>query len=251
MFNTPPPPMTRQRCRELAADESARLGDVPCTHWQPPCDSTFVQPPPSDVRSSQTSVQRVALCVQAYYSENTESVNDFLEHAIVRNELADNFCFYNPLYDSVKGTSNWAQKTLDDHRKDKRSHIYTQDELAQARTHDDIWNSAQLQMVKEGKMHTFLRMYWCKKILEWTPSPEDALKYAIYWNDHYSIDGLNPKGYVGCMWSICGLHDQAFAERSVFGKVRFMNYEGCKRKFNVNAFVARNGGKVHKYVPKK
>ncbi|XP_073957813.1 deoxyribodipyrimidine photo-lyase-like [Choristoneura fumiferana] len=199
----------------------------------------------------QISVQRVALCVQEYKSKHTESVNAFLEEAIVRSELSDNFCFYNPLYDSVKGTSNWAQKTLDDHRKDKRTHIYTQDELAQAKTHDDLWNSAQLQLVKEGKMHGFLRMYWCKKILEWTPSPEDALKYAIYLNDHYSIDGRDSNGYVGCMWSICGIHDQGWAERSVFGKVRFMNYEGCKRKFNVSAFVARYGGKVHKYVPKK
>ncbi|XP_013183955.2 deoxyribodipyrimidine photo-lyase [Amyelois transitella] len=199
----------------------------------------------------QISVQRVALCVQEYKSKHTESVNSFLEEAIVRRELADNFCFYSEHYDSIKGASAWAQKTLDDHRKDKRTHLYTLEELSNAKTHDDLWNSAQLQLAKEGKMHGFLRMYWCKKILEWTPTPEDALKYAIYLNDHYSIDGRDPNGYVGCMWSICGIHDQGWAERAVFGKVRYMNYDGCKRKFNIHAFIARYGGKAHKYVPKK
>ncbi|XP_028169852.1 deoxyribodipyrimidine photo-lyase [Ostrinia furnacalis] len=199
----------------------------------------------------QISVQRVALCVQEYKSKCTESVNAFLEEAIVRSELADNFCFYCEHYDSLKGASNWAQKTLDDHRKDKRQYIYTLEQLSKGETHDDLWNSAQIQLVKEGKMHGFLRMYWCKKILEWTPSPEDALKYSIYLNDHYSVDGRDPNGYVGCMWSICGIHDQGWAERAIFGKIRFMNYEGCKRKFDVKAFVARYGGKVHKYVPKK
>ena len=83
------------------------------------------------------------------------------------------------------------------YRKDKRSHIYTLQQLADSKTHDDLWNSAQIQLVKEGKMHGFLRMYWCKKILEWTQSPEQALKFAIYLNDHYSVDGRDPNGYVG------------------------------------------------------
>ncbi|CAG9581750.1 unnamed protein product [Danaus chrysippus] len=195
----------------------------------------------------QISAQRVALCVKEYKGKYTESVNSYLEEAIVRRELADNFCFYCEHYDSIKGASQWAQKTLDDHRNDKRTHIYTLEQFCKAETHDDLWNSAQIQLVKEGKMHGFLRMYWCKKILEWTSSPEDALKYAIYLNDHYSVDGRDPSGYVGCMWSICGVHDQGWAERTVFGKIRFMNYEGCKRKFNVPAFVCRYGGKVHKY----
>ncbi|KAL4716848.1 hypothetical protein ACJJTC_012659 [Scirpophaga incertulas] len=199
----------------------------------------------------QISVQRVCLCVQELKSKYTESVNAFLEEAIVRRELADNYCFYCENYDNIEGASSWAQKTLNDHRKDKRSHIYTLEQLANAETHDELWNSAQLQLVREGKMHGFLRMYWCKKVLEWSPSPEDALRYSIYLNDHYSIDGRDPNGYVGCMWSVCGIHDQGWAERAVFGKVRYMNYDGCKRKFNVAAFVARYGGKVHKYKPAK
>eukprot|EP00917_Polyrhabdina_sp_WS-2016_P027042 GHVP01057848.1.p1 GENE.GHVP01057848.1~~GHVP01057848.1.p1 ORF type:complete len:124 (-),score=25.04 GHVP01057848.1:56-427(-) len=91
-------------------------------------------------------------------------------------------------------------------------------------------------MVIEGKMHGFLRMYWAKKILEWTSSPEDALCNALYLNDKYNIDGRDPNGIVGCMWSICGIHDQGWAERSIFGKIRYMNYEGCRRKFDVRKF---------------
>ncbi|XP_026486628.1 deoxyribodipyrimidine photo-lyase isoform X1 [Vanessa tameamea] len=187
----------------------------------------------------QISVQRVALCVQEYKSKHTESVNAFLEEAIVRRELADNFCFYCKHYDSIEGASAWAQKTLNDHKLDKKAHIYKLEQLSQAITHDDLWNAAQIQMMEEGKMHGFLRMYWCKKILEWSETPEQALECAIYLNDHYSIDGRDPSGYVGCMWSICGIHDQGWAERAIFGKIRYMNYEGCKRKFDVATFVQR------------
>jgi len=95
-------------------------------------------------------------------------------------------------------------------------------------------------------MHGFLRMYWAKKILEWTATPEHALEYAILLNDKYSLDGRDPNGYVGCMWSIGGVHDMGWKERAIFGKVRYMNYQGCRRKFDVNAFVMRYGGKVHK-----
>ncbi|XP_077292998.1 deoxyribodipyrimidine photo-lyase photorepair [Arctopsyche grandis] len=199
----------------------------------------------------QISVQRAVLCVQKYKSKYGEGVSAFCEEAIVRRELADNFCYYNKNYDSIEGASNWAQKTLNDHKKDKREYVYTTEELRDAITHDDLWNSAQKQLVTEGKLHGFLRMYWAKKILEWTPTPEKALQDAIYLNDRYSLDGRDPNGFVGCMWSICGVHDQGWAERSVFGKIRYMNYAGCKRKFDINAFIVRYGGKCHKYVPKK
>lgn len=135
-------------------------------------------------------------------------------------------------------------------RKDKRKFIYSREEFEESRTHDDLWNSAQIQLVKEGKMHGFLRMYWAKKILEWTNTPERALADAIYLNDKYSMDGRDPSGFVGCMWSICGIHDQGWKEREIFGKIRFMNYDGCKRKFDINAFIVRYGGMVHKYTKK-
>ncbi|KAK3914860.1 Deoxyribodipyrimidine photo-lyase [Frankliniella fusca] len=193
----------------------------------------------------QVSAQRCILVVKALRSKYPESVDGYIEEAIVRRELSDNFCFYNPKYDSIEGTNDWAKKTLEDHRKDKRPYLYTREELRDAKTHDDLWNSAQIQLVKEGKMHGFLRMYWAKKILEWTASPEQALADAIYLNDRYSLDGRDPSGYVGCMWSVCGIHDQGWGEREVFGKIRYMNYQGCKRKFDIAAFIARYGGKVH------
>lgn len=195
----------------------------------------------------QIAVQRAILQVNKYKSKYKESVDAFNEEAIVRRELSDNFCFYNKNYDNLKGLADWASKTLNDHRKDKRPYVYTQQELDESKTHDDLWNAAQNQLRREGKMHGFLRMYWAKKILEWTPTPEEALRIAIYLNDRYNIDGRDPNGYVGCMWSIGGIHDQGWAERAVFGKIRYMNYEGCKRKFDINAFIVRYGGKKYPY----
>ncbi|XP_070539072.1 deoxyribodipyrimidine photo-lyase-like [Ptychodera flava] len=193
----------------------------------------------------QVSVQRAILEVRGYRSKYKESVEGYVEEAIIRRELSDNFCFYNKKYDSVDGAHDWAKKTLQDHAQDKREYVYSRDKLEEAKTHDDLWNAAQIQMVNEGKMHGFLRMYWAKKILEWTESPEQALEFAIYLNDKYELDGRDPNGYVGCMWSICGTHDQGWAERAVFGKIRFMNYQGCKRKFDVAAFVKKYRAKKY------
>lgn len=191
------------------------------------------------IHFGQLSSQRAALIVRLYRSRFSESVAAYIEESIIRRELSDNFCFYNDNYDSIEGTNDWAKKTLKDHAKDKREYVYSRETLERAKTHDQLWNSAQKQMVREGKMHGFLRMYWAKKILEWTTSPEEALEIAIYLNDRYSLDGRDPNGYVGCMWSICGIHDQGWGERPVFGKIRFMNYKGCKRKFDVDTFVNR------------
>ncbi|XP_033208195.1 deoxyribodipyrimidine photo-lyase [Belonocnema kinseyi] len=191
------------------------------------------------------SVQRCILEAKKFKKKHKESIEAFMEEAIIRSELADNFCFYNEHYDSIKGAYQWAIDTLDAHRKDKREYIYSLDQFEKSLTHDDLWNAAQNQLVEYGKMHGFLRMYWAKKILEWTESPEDALKWAIYLNDRYSMDGCDPNGYVGCMWSICGIHDQGWKERDIFGKIRYMNYKGCQRKFAVSEFVKKWGGKVH------
>ncbi|KAM9279615.1 deoxyribodipyrimidine photo-lyase-like [Morus bassanus] len=187
----------------------------------------------------QVSTQRTILEVQKHRGKYKESVDAFVEEAVVRRELAENFCYYNENYDSVQGAYDWAQTTLKLHAKDKRPFLYKLQELEQGTTHDPLWNAAQLQMVREGKMHGFLRMYWAKKILEWTRSPEEALQFAIYLNDRYELDGMDPNGYVGCLWSICGIHDQGWAERAIFGKIRYMNYAGCKRKFDVGQFERR------------
>lgn len=188
------------------------------------------------IRFGHLSAQRVALQVQQSGKKKGLSVASFIEELVVRRELTDNFCFYNEKYDRVEGAYEWAQKTLKDHAKDKRPYLYSREQLEKAKTHDNLWNAAQNQMVTEGKMHGFLRMYWAKKILEWTSSPEEALSIALYLNDRYELDGQDPNGFVGCMWSICGIHDQGWAERPVFGKIRYMNYKGCLRKFDVARF---------------
>ena len=183
------------------------------------------------------SVQRIALEVSM--SDVSKIPREtFLEELIVRRELADNFCFYNPNYDRFEGFPEWAKKTLHWHRKDKRAYLYTTEELESAKTHDDLWNAAQLEMIKKGKMHGYMRMYWAKKILEWTESPEKAMETAIYLNDRYELDGRDPNGYAGIAWCIGGVHDRAWADRPVFGKIRYMSYQGCKSKFDVRKYVA-------------
>lgn len=184
----------------------------------------------------QISPQRVALEVQNSALPK-EDKDVFLEEMIIRRELADNFCEYEKNYDFFEGFHPWAQKTLNEHRLDARDFVYSAQEFEGAETHDPLWNAAQFQMVSTGKMHGFLRMYWAKKILEWTPSPEEALQTAINLNDKYELDGRDPGGYTGIAWSIGGIHDRAWFERPVFGKIRFMNYNGCKRKFNVKKYI--------------
>lgn len=190
----------------------------------------------------QLAPQRAALeAKKAGKNKNTEA---YLEELIIRRELSDNYCFYNKAYDSFAGFPDWARQTLDAHRKDKRAHLYSKEQFERALTHDIYWNAAQLQMVKTGKMHGYMRMYWCKKILEWTPSPETAQEIAVYLNDKYELDGRDPNGYTGIAWSIGGVHDRAWTERPVFGKIRFMNDKGLERKFDMDAYVALYGDSV-------
>ena len=181
------------------------------------------------------SAQHVALEVMRSNAP-TPAEEDFLEELIIRRELSDNFCFYNLFYDSFKGFPPWSKSTLNNHRKDPRAYSYSMKELENARTHDDLWNAAQKEMTLEGKMHGYLRMYWAKKILEWTPSPEQAMAIAIYLNDKYELDGRDPNGYTGVAWSIGGVHDRPWKERGIFGKIRYMGYQGMKAKFDVRIY---------------
>jgi deoxyribodipyrimidine photo-lyase len=186
----------------------------------------------------QISAQRVAIEIKRAKS----SVKDraaFLEELIVRRELSDNYCFYNPHYDSFQGFPDWARKSLDEHREDKREHLYSLEQFETARAHDELWNAAQLEMVKTGKMHGYMRMYWAKKMLEWTKTPEEAQKIAIHLNDKYELDGRDPNGYVGIAWSIGGVHDRAWFPRPIFGKIRYMSFRGAQSKFDVKAYISR------------
>ncbi|MDD4651562.1 MAG: deoxyribodipyrimidine photo-lyase [Methanothrix sp.] len=183
----------------------------------------------------QISAQRVALEA----ARSGIDAGAFLEELVVRRELSDNYCYYNQHYDDVQGFPAWALRSLDEHSGDRREYLYSLPELEKAATHDDLWNAAQQEMLKSGKMHGYLRMYWAKKILEWTATPAAAQAAAIYLNDRYELDGRDPNGYAGIAWSIGGLHDRAWKERAIYGKVRYMSYSGAKRKFDVQAYIDR------------
>ncbi|MEI8129210.1 MAG: deoxyribodipyrimidine photo-lyase [bacterium] len=184
------------------------------------------------------SAQRIALEVlkSGALRENKET---FLEELVVRKELADNFCLYNNNYKSLEGISSWAKESLNTHREDLRTYVYGLKEFEYAKTHDEFWNAIQLNLLKLGEIHGYLRMYWAKKILEWSNTPQDALDIAIYLNDKYALDGNAPNGYVGILWSIGGLHDRAFANRLVTGKIRYMSLQGCNKKFDINNYIEK------------
>jgi deoxyribodipyrimidine photo-lyase len=165
-----------------------------------------------------------------------DGMNALLEEMIVRKELADNFCWYADTYRGLTAGPEWAQKSLAEHAQDPREHSYTRDQWEHAKTHDQSWNAAQNQLRKTGKIHGYMRMYWAKKMLEWSESPKQGLKDCIYLNDKYSIDGGDPNGYVGILWSFVGLHDRSWFERDVFGKIRYMNEGGLMRKFDVKKY---------------
>lgn len=167
------------------------------------------------------SAQRVALEVLKS-DTSRENKEVFLEELIVRKELSDNFCLYSLSYKTLKSAPNWAVLSLEAHANDLRAFEYSLKEFEKGQTHDKAWNKMQLDLVKTGRIHGYIRMYWGKKILEWAKSPQEALKIAIYLNDTYALDGNDPNGYVGILWSIAGLHDRPFANRLVTGKIRYM-----------------------------
>lgn len=194
----------------------------------------------------QLSPQRAVLEVQKHKDKFKESVDSFINEAVIWRELAENLCYYNINYDNIEGAKEWAKATLKAHQNDKREYIYTLEQFDEARTHDKMWNAAQLEMKVTGKMAGYMRMYWAKKILEWTETAEEAIKIAVYLNDRYSLDGRDPNGYLGIMWSIAGVNDRAFGERKVIGKIRYMSYQACFQKFDANAYIAKYCGSVFK-----
>jgi deoxyribodipyrimidine photo-lyase len=165
-------------------------------------------------------------------------VDAFFEELIIRRELSVNFVFYNEQYDSCEAIPDWAKKSLKSHQKDKRQYLYNLQELEQGKTHDPYWNAAQKEMVLTGKMHGYMRMYWGKKIIEWNKTPDEAFRNALYLNNKYELDGRDPNGFTGIAWCF-GKHDRPWRERPIFGKVRYMNDKGLKRKFDVDQYVER------------
>lgn len=169
----------------------------------------------------------------------------FLEELIVRRELAINFVHYNPDYDNFGCLPAWCVETLKKHQRDPREYLYTVKELEAAETHDPYWNAAQREMVRTGRMHGYMRMYWGKKILEWSPTPEEAYRTALYLNDRYEMDGRDPNGFAGVAWCF-GKHDRGWGERPVFGKIRYMNARGLRRKFDADAYARKHRGQKNR-----
>jgi len=165
---------------------------------------------------------------------------DFLEQLIVRRELSFNFVYFNEEYNSQlsKILPDWALETLKHHSKDEREYIYSLKELENYATHDEYWNAAQKEMVLSGYMNGYMRMYWGKKILEWTKSPQKAFDIALYLNNKYFLDGRDPNSYAGVAW-IFGKHDRAWKERNIYGKVRYMNKAGLDRKYNMEKYLKK------------
>jgi deoxyribodipyrimidine photo-lyase len=167
-----------------------------------------------------------------------EDVETYLEELIVRRELTINFCFYTPDYDSFSCIPDWAKRTLKEHREDEREHLYTREELEGTRTHDPYWNAAITEAIRTGYVHNHMRMYWGKKILEWSPSPEEAHETTMYLMDKYFLDGRDASTYANLAW-VYGQHDRGFAERPVFGKVRYMSAGGLERKASPKEYVQK------------
>ena len=165
-------------------------------------------------------------------------VRDFLEQLVVRRELAVNFVHYTENYDSLDSLPDWAKKTLEDHRYDRREYMYSYEEFEDGITHDPYWNACMKEMRETGFIHGYMRMYWGKKIMEWSGSPEIAYNTILSLNNKYFLDGRDPVSYTSVLW-LFGLHDQAWQERPVFGKIRYMNAAGLKRKFDIENYVER------------
>ncbi len=181
----------------------------------------------------QISALEIALRASEHPGPGCEA---FLEELIIRRELAFNFVFYNRFYDSFEALPRWAREDLEAHEEDQREVLYDDAQLEVAKTHDPYWNAAQRELVHKGKMHGYMRMYWGKKILEWSASPKEAFERALRLNDRYSLDGRDPNGYTGIAWCF-GKHDRPWASRPIFGKIRYMNDRGLERKFDIASYV--------------
>ncbi|PSQ96562.1 MAG: deoxyribodipyrimidine photolyase [Bacteroidetes bacterium SW_9_63_38] len=168
-----------------------------------------------------------------------EDIDAYLEELIVRRELAVNHVYYRPdTYDAYECLPEWARETLAEHADDEREYVYSRRALEQSETHDPYWNAAMTEMRETGYMHNYMRMYWGKKILEWSPDPQTAFERALTLNNRYFLDGRDPNSYANVLW-LFGLHDRGWKERPVYGKVRYMSKGGLERKADPEAYVEK------------
>ena len=182
----------------------------------------------------------IALAVDAAAKKNPglQAARDgYFNELIAWRELSINFVRYQPGYDSTACADNWARLTIAEHDQDERVRLYTLPQLEAAETYDELWNAAQLQMVRYGWMHNFMRMYWAKKIVEWTPNAAIAMEYSIYLNDRYFLDGRDPNSYSGIAWAVLGKFDRAWGSRPIFGKRRFLSGINTAKKFDSKLYI--------------
>lgn len=184
----------------------------------------------------QISALDIALAARSHAAEHGLVADEFLEELIVRRELAFNYARFAPQPDSFHHLPEWNRRTLLDHDRDPRSPSYTYAELHDAKTHDPLWNACQTELLLRGTIHGYYRMYWGKKIIEWSRTHADALATMVRLQDVYALDGRDPNTYTNILWCF-GLHDRPWQERPIFGKVRYMSYEGMKRKTGVDAYL--------------
>ncbi len=189
-------------------------------------------------------ISPIWLALQAREASTKEdNVESFVEELVVRRELSMNFVFYNKDYDSYSNLPDWARKTLAEHKGDERDYIYTRKQLEDAETHDEYWNAAMKEMVHTGYMHNYMRMYWGKKILEWSNTPEHAYRTTLYLNNKYFLDGRDPNSFANVAW-VFGQHDRGWTERGVYGKVRYMSAGGLERKTKPDEYVEKVEKKI-------
>ncbi|MBL8240619.1 MAG: deoxyribodipyrimidine photo-lyase [Bryobacterales bacterium] len=188
------------------------------------------------IHFGQISTLEVALAAEGYAEEHKLAATEFLEELIVRRELAFNFTRFCKEYDSLEALPEWVQVTMRKHANDRREPMYSAEQLEWARTHDPLWNACQREMLLRGKIHGYYRMYWGKKIMEWSPSLEQAHQTMLHIHDRYALDGRDPNTYASVLWCF-GLHDRPWGERPIFGTIRYMGYDGMKRKTDVPGYI--------------
>jgi deoxyribodipyrimidine photo-lyase len=213
---------------------SHKLARYPARHGKPEIDGTSRLSP--YLHFGQLGPHTVVRAVEESKAPRAAK-DDYLDQLITWRELSMNFAHFNPLYDSIESAPDWAHRTLSQHAHDKRPEHYSREQLQHADTHDDLWNAAQKQMLHAGWMHNYMRMYWAKKILEWSSSPAVAYQTAVYLNDKYFLDGRDPNGYAGIAWSIAGKFDRPWFDRPIFGTIRYMSGNAARKKFDADKYI--------------
>jgi deoxyribodipyrimidine photo-lyase len=227
---------TSEALRLLASFVKHKLGRYPENHGKPEVEGTSRLSP--YLHFGHIGPHTVLHAVRKSKAPQSAK-DDYIDQFLTWRELSINFVHFNPLYDSIESAPDWAHKTLAAHVGDPRPVLYSPEQLEFAQTHDDLWNAAQLQMLHAGWMHNYMRMYWAKKIHEWSPSPAVAYQTALYLNDKYFLDGRDPDGYAGVAWAIGGKFDRPWFDRPIFGTIRWMSGDAARKKFDADRYIRR------------